>query len=113
MAPAKPVQYCPPRRQVADAPAQQRMDAAGSRLDRGHARMEPTEEEVRHAPENPGPHRPATRPLEAFIFTPAPRAPALGRRRISASRNLRPDTLPADRDGSLTAPCERGCRPRL
>jgi hypothetical protein len=41
--------------------------------------------------------------------TPTRRALAPARQGISASRNLHPDKLPADRDQTRNAPCERGC----
>ena len=48
-------------------------------------------------------------PLRSF---PPPKHPAPARQRTSASRSLHPDTLPADRGGSRTVPCERACRLR-
>jgi hypothetical protein len=56
------------RRPVADAPRPAGAGWCRHRLDRGRAGLEPTEEEVRHAPpENPGPHRP-TRGLGAELL---------------------------------------------
>src|ERR1700737_4175332 len=49
-------------------------------------------------------------PPETIILPPR-RAPAPDRRRSAASRILHPHELAADRDGSRTAPCERGCPP--
>ena len=46
------------------------------------------------------------------LFEPGEQ-PAPGRRRISASRTLRPGSWPSDRDRSRTAPCEGGYRHRL
>src|SRR5207302_4620299 len=49
----------------------------------------------------------------SFVVIPPPQEHAPGCRRISANRNLHLDTLPADRDGSRTAPYAGECRPRL
>jgi hypothetical protein len=55
------------RRPVADAPRPADAGWCHHRLDHGRAGLEPTEEEVRHAPRDPGPHRP-TRSLDAELL---------------------------------------------